>query len=158
VSAERGAYGPFVALVASAYLWAMLGGALYMVDGVAEALGLTSPLNPDAARHSLAVGFIALLICGVAPRMLPGFSGGRIRSVRLVTATLWLGNGAALLRVGSLLAAPALAALGPGGAAADQLAFGLSGPTGLALAIALAINLWPTLWPQRAATASPAES
>jgi uncharacterized protein involved in response to NO len=111
----------------------------------------------DAARHSLAVGFIALLICGVAPRMLPGFSGGRIRSARLVTATLWLGNGAALLRVGPLLAAPVLAALGPAGVAAGALAFGLSGPTGLALAIILAVNLWPALWPRRAATASPAE-
>ncbi|HEY7983150.1 MAG TPA: hypothetical protein VID73_03220 [Ktedonobacterales bacterium] len=157
VSAERSAYGPFVALVASAYLWAMLGGALYTLDGVAEALGFAPPLNVDAARHSLAVGFIALLICGVAPRMLPGFSGGRIRSARLVTATLWLGNGAALLRVGPLLAAPVLAALGPAGVAAGALAFGLSGPTGLALAIILAVNLWPALWPRRAATASPAE-
>jgi uncharacterized protein involved in response to NO len=150
VGAERAAFGPYVALVASAYLWAMLGGALYAVDGAAEALGLTPPLNPDAARHSLAVGFIALLICGVAPRMLPGFSGGRIRSPRLVAATLWLGNGAALLRVGSLLAAPALGALGPAGVAADRLAFGLSGPVGLALAITLAVNLWPALWPRRA--------
>ncbi|HEV2236179.1 MAG TPA: hypothetical protein VGR57_05905 [Ktedonobacterales bacterium] len=158
VGAERAAYGPYVALVASAYLWAMLGGALYVVDGAAEALGLAAPFNPDAARHSLAVGFIALLICGVAPRMLPGFSGGRIRSPQLVAATLWLGNGAALLRVGSLLAAPALAALGPGGMAAGQLAFGLSGPVGLTLAIVLAINLWPALWPRRAATARPATS
>jgi uncharacterized protein involved in response to NO len=149
VSAERVTYGPYVALVASAYLWAMLGGALYAVDGTAAALGLTPPLNQDAARHSLAVGFVALLICGVAPRMLPGFSGGRIRSPRLVTATLWLGNGAALLRVAPLLAAPALGALGPAGANVGRLAFGLSGPLGLALAITLAVNLWPALWSAR---------
>ncbi len=47
----------------------------------------------DAIRHSLSVGFITLLICGIAPRMLPGFSGGNIASP-------------ALLRVGSLLLAP----------------------------------------------------
>jgi uncharacterized protein involved in response to NO len=156
INTERATYGPYVALVASAYVWAMLGGALYAIDGAAEALGLAPPLIPDAARHSLAVGFIALLICGVAPRMLPGFSGGRIRSPQLVAATLWLGNGAALLRVGSLLLAPALGALGSGGAAADQLAFGLSGPVGLALAIVLAVNLWPALWPRHAAGATPA--
>jgi hypothetical protein len=49
-------------------------------------------------------------------------------------------------------------ALGPVGAATDQLAFGLSGPVGLALAIALAVNLWPALWPPRAAAAPAAES
>lgn len=147
ISTERGAFGPFVALVSSAYMWAILGGTLLVIDGLAQMVGVAPPINPDAARHSLAVGFIALLICGVAPRMVPGFSGGRIASPRLVSATLWLGNGAALLRVGSLLAAPALAALGGFGTTLDQVAFGLSGPTGLALAICLAVNLWPAIWP-----------
>jgi uncharacterized protein involved in response to NO len=151
VRAERSAFGPFVALVASAYLWAMLGGVLLLTEGIAQAIGGTPPVNPDAARHSLTIGFIALLICGVAPRMLPGFSGGRIRSPRYVRATLWLGNAAALLRVGSLLAAPLFAALGTTGSLLDQVAFGLSGPLGLALAICLGINLWPALWPRQAA-------
>ena len=105
--------------------------------------------SPDAARHSLALGFIALLICGIAPRMAPGFSGGHIRSARLVTATLWLGNSAALLRVGSLLVAPLLDTLGPTGAFVDSLLFGLSGPLGLALAICLAVNLWPALFSRK---------
>lgn len=151
ISAERRTFGPFVALAASAYLWAILGGALLLLDGLAQMVGMASPINPDAARHSLALGFIALLICGVAPRMVPGFSGGRIASPALVAATLWLGNGAALLRVGSLLAAPTLAALGGVGTTADQVAFGLSGLAGLALAICLAVNLWPALWPAQAA-------
>ena len=151
VSSEREAFGPFVPLVASAYLWAILGGALLLVDGLAQLVGLVAPINPDAARHSLALGFIALLICGVAPRMVPGFSGGRIASPVLVTASLWLGNGAALLRVVALLAAPALAALGSAGTTADHVAFGLSGPAGLALAVCLAVNLWPALWPRQTA-------
>jgi uncharacterized protein involved in response to NO len=146
---ERGAFGPFVALVASAYLWAVLGGVLLVINGLAQLIGLAPPLAPDAARHSLALGFIALLICGISPRMVPGFSGGRILSPALVVATLWLGNAAALLRVGSLLLAPALAATGPAGAGVDALAFGLSGPVGLALAICLAVNLWPAIWPAR---------
>ncbi len=148
ISSDRSAYGPFVALVASAYTWAIVGGALLVIDGIAGVLDLDAPVSPDAARHSLAIGFIALLICGIAPRMVPGFSGGHILSAKLVTATLWLGNSAAILRVGSLLIAPLLDALGPAGALVDSLLFGLSGPLGLALAICLAVNLWPALFPK----------
>jgi hypothetical protein len=150
ISSDRSAYGPFVALVASAYTWAIVGGALLVIDGIARALDLGAPFSLDAARHSLAIGFIALLICGIAPRMVPGFSGGHILSAKLVTATLWLGNSAAILRVGSLLVAPLLDALGPAGAFVDSLLFGLSGPLGLALAICLAVNLWPALFPKAA--------
>jgi hypothetical protein len=64
----------------------------------------------------------------------------------LVAATLWLGNGAAVLRVGSLLAQPLLSALGVTGMAIGAAAFGLSGPVGLALAVCLAINVWPAIW------------
>ena len=78
ISAERRAYGPFVALVASAYLWAMLGGAMLVVDGVTMLIGGAPFFAIDALRHSLAIGFIALLICGIAPRMIPGFSGGKL--------------------------------------------------------------------------------
>jgi len=148
ISSDRSAYGPFVALVASAYTWAIVGGALLVIDGIAGVLDLGAPFSLDAARHSLAIGFIALLICGIAPRMVPGFSGGHILSAKLVTATLWLGNSAAILRVGSLLIAPLVDALGPSGAFVDSLLFGLSGPLGLALAICLAVNLWPALFPK----------
>ncbi|HZR39568.1 MAG TPA: hypothetical protein VFB12_05600, partial [Ktedonobacteraceae bacterium] len=142
---ERSSYGPFVALIASAYLWAVLGALLLIIDGGTLLFGAQLPIAFDAIRHSFAIGFIALLICGIAPRMLPGFSGGHIASSKLVTATLWLGNIAALLRVGSILAAPAFGALGDAGHTLISLAFGLSGPLGLALAICLAINLWPAL-------------
>lgn len=155
VASERGGYGPFVALVASAYLWAVLGGVLLIVDGAALMFSAEPPVPLDAARHSLALGFVALLISGVAPRMLPGFSGGHIRSAALVTTTLWLGNGAALLRVGSLLMAPLLSALGNLGVTLDTAAFGISGPVGLALAICLAVNLWPALRTPRTMEAMP---
>ncbi|HKW23133.1 MAG TPA: hypothetical protein VJO13_17240 [Ktedonobacterales bacterium] len=145
VTQEKGAYGPFVAIIASAYMWAAFGGLLLLIDGVSLAIGSYAPFAVDAARHSFAVGFIALLICGIAPRMLPGFSGGRIVSPALVRATLWLGNGAALLRVGAVLLAQPLASLGDAGATLDSVIFGLSGPFGLALAICLAVNLWPAL-------------
>lgn len=146
VAQEKGAYGPFVAIIASAYLWAAFGALLLLIDGVALAMGSYAPFAIDAARHSFAVGFITLLICGIAPRMLPGFSGGRIVSPALVRATLWLGNGAALLRVGAVLFAQPLASLGGAGASLDSLIFGLSGPFGLALAVCLAVNLWPAIF------------
>lgn len=145
IAYERNAYGPFVALVASAYMWAMLGGVLLVSDGLALLIQGSPLFALDAMRHSLAVGFITLLICGVAPRMIPGFSGGAIASAHLVTATLWLGNFAAILRVGSLLVEPLLATYGAVGQTIDAVAFGLSGPIGLALAICLAVNLWPAL-------------
>lgn len=143
VAAQRASFGPFVALVASAYMWALAGGALLVIDGAFGIVGASLPIPVDAARHSLAVGFIALLICGIAPRMVPGFSGGHIRSPALVAATLWLGNAAALLRVGSVVAG-AYATTGPG-ASVTLAAFALSGPVGLALAAVLAVNLWPAV-------------
>ena len=93
----------------------------------------------DAIRHSLALGFITLLICGIAPRMLTGFSGASIRSAGLVTATLWLGNAAALLRLSAYWLPPLVG----DGTALQAALFGLSGPLGLALITCLAINLWP---------------
>ncbi|HEX6799118.1 MAG TPA: hypothetical protein VF116_15520 [Ktedonobacterales bacterium] len=148
VTNERATFGPYVALIGSAYGWALLAGLLLLLDGIALALGAGTPVTLDAPRHSLAVGFIALLLAGVSARMIPGFSGGHIASPRWVVALLWLGNAAALLRVGSLLAQPALAALGAGGSALDSALFGLSGPLGLAFAICLAINVWPALAPR----------
>ncbi len=143
VKNEQNNYGPFVALVASSYIWALLGGLLLLLDGGAVLFGQGTPVSLDAVRHSFAIGFIALLICGIAPRMLPGFSGHTIASPKLVSATLWCGNIAALLRVCSIIFAPLLAMLHA--QIMERIIFGLSGPFGLALALCLAINLWPAL-------------
>ena len=148
VRVERNTYGPFVAVVASAYMWALLTSVLLILDGLVMLLGQNPLFAIDAIRHSVAVGFITLLICGISARMIPGFSGGKIASPALVAATLWLGNTAALLRVGSLLLATALATISIGGGSLYTVLFGLSGPFGLALAICLAVNLWPALWPK----------
>ena len=138
-----------MAVVASAYLWAVLGGVLLIGDGLALLFGTPPPFALDAVRHSFAIGFIALMICGVASRMIPGFSGGNIVSPALVRATLWLGNSVAALRVGSLLLSPLLVRFTGIGQTLGAVAFGLSGPVGLALAICLAVNLWPALRSRR---------
>ncbi len=134
---ERLRYGPYVALIGTAYLWGSLGAVFLVIDGIAVLLFETLPVTIDVIRHSFAIGFITLLICGIAVRMLPGLSSKAIRSPWLVTATLILGNLTALLRVGSLLLGSVL----PG----SEVFFALSGPTGLALILCLAINLWPAL-------------
>jgi uncharacterized protein involved in response to NO len=106
VANERATFGPYVSLIGSAYVWALMAGILLLLDGGALALGASPPISLDVPRHGLAVGFIALLLAGVSARMIPGFSGGQLASPRWVMALLWLGNAAALLRVGSLLALP----------------------------------------------------
>src|SRR5262249_15027387 len=76
----------------------------------------------------------------IAPRMLAGFSGANIKSAGLVTATLWLGNSAALLRLSDYWLPPLLG----DGTALQAALFGVSGPLGLALITCLALNIWPT--------------
>ncbi len=149
VSIERSAFGPFVELIASAYIWAILASLLLVIDGGLLLLGGEPLFAIDAIRHSLTVGFITLLICGIAPRMITGFSRGKIVSPHLVTITLWLGNIAALLRVGSVLFLPLLSSLSTGGFSLYSILFGLSGPAGLALSACLTINLWPALKPAK---------
>jgi len=51
-----------------------------VIDGIAVFLFGTLPVTVDVVRHSFAIGFITLLICGVAVRILPGFSSKAIRS------------------------------------------------------------------------------
>lgn len=144
-ASERNTYGPFVLLIASSYLWAALGALLLAIDGVALVLGVVPVFSLDAMRYSFAPGFVALLLAGVSARMIPGFSGYKIAGPVWVTALLWLGNTAALLRIGPLLLLPVLVAWGNGGLTLYTVLYGLSGPVGLAFAICLALNLWPAL-------------
>jgi hypothetical protein len=132
-------FGPFVALIASAYLWGALAALLLLIDGAALLASGAIVIPLDAIRHSLALGFVTLLICGIAPRMLAGFSGASIRSAALVTATLWLGNAALILRLSVYWLPPLVG----NGTALQAALFGASGPLGLALITCLAINLWP---------------
>lgn len=141
IATQRSEFGPFVPLIASAYMWASVAALLLLTDGVGLLVRGTVLVDIDAIRHSLTIGFISLLLCGIAPRMITAFSGGHIVSPKLVAATLWVGNCAALLRVGSIIIQPWVGAT----SALDLTLFGLSGPLGLTLAICLLINMWPAL-------------
>jgi hypothetical protein len=99
---DNGEYGRFELLIYSAYTWLLVA----VIFDVLRALPVVNEMlfiPQDAARHALMLGFITLLIFGMAVRMLPGFSGKRrLAYPRLVTWLFVLGNLAALLRVAPL--------------------------------------------------------
>ena len=128
-------------LIVAAYAWLAVGGLLLVWEGLAGLVslsgsgGLTAPPR-DAERHALGAGLVTLLILGMAPRLVPGFVGRPLYSARLVWATVWLGNGAALLRVSPLFFPSSPVTLG---------LFGLAGALGVAAIACLGWNLWRTV-------------
>ena len=133
---DYGEFGRFELLVISAYAWLAFASVVAVIDGAAALLGNPALLNPDLERHAIAVGFITLLIFGMGVRMLPGFSGkSHVASTRLVLATFWLGNLAALCRELPLFVPNA-----PGA----NIALGISGAIGWVAVACLAANLGRT--------------
>jgi uncharacterized protein involved in response to NO len=139
------------ALLRSAYAWLVVAALLLLAAGVGALAELPQP-PLDAERHALGAGFITLLIYGMGVYLLPGFLGRHLASARLAWATFWLGNAAALLRVGPLLL-PWLADASGGAVAAalDPLLavqrplLTLSGVLGTAAIACFGWNLWRTL-------------
>lgn len=133
---DYGEYGRFELLILSAFVWLAFAAFAELVNGAVLVLGSSALLNPDIERHSITLGFITLLIFGMAVRMLPGFSGKRqVASTQLVLATFWLGTIATVFRVAPLLA--------PGVPGAD-IALGSSGAIGWLAVACLSVNLWLT--------------
>lgn len=132
---DNGEYGRFELLIYSAFVWLVVA---VLLD-VLRALPMTGDaltIPQDAARHALMVGFITLLIFGMAVRMAPGFSGKR--GVAYPDLVLWLfvlGNLAAFLRV--------VPAFFPQSELALML-WGLSGFVGWCAVLVLAVMLWQT--------------
>ena len=87
--------------VRSAIVWALVGSALLAWYALRAAISGAQPsyLETSAARHSFALGFVTLMIFGVAARALPSFLGRRNWSERLQLATLLLANIGLALRV-----------------------------------------------------------
>ncbi|HSB78750.1 MAG TPA: hypothetical protein VLM91_08185 [Candidatus Methylomirabilis sp.] len=142
---DYGEFGRFERLLYSAYSWLALAAVCDIVDGGATLAGYTPPFTADPVRHMYLLGFITLLIIGVAVRMLPGFLKKKaVASPALVEMTFWLGNTAAVFRVLPLIVPERLLGLIPGGTVLAQATFGLSGLIGLAAVVCLAANLWQT--------------
>ncbi|GBC85627.1 hypothetical protein HRbin11_02077 [bacterium HR11] len=101
---DYGEFGRFEWLLYSAYAWLT---AAVGLDAVGVVLGWTGrrvPYGRDPVRHAFLLGFITLLILGMAQRMLPGFMHRkRLAHPGIVAWTALLGNLSVLGRVGSLL-------------------------------------------------------
>lgn len=122
-------------LIVPAYTWLGITGLLLILEGLSW-WGLAPRPPLDAERHALGVGLITLLILGMAIRMIPGFAGRKLYSANLVWATVWLGNGAAILRFVPLFLPSSRVTMG---------LLGLAGVLGLAAVACLGWNLWQTL-------------
>lgn len=134
---DNGEYGRFELLIYSAFAWLVIASVLDLLralPGVNEMISIPQ----DAARHALMVGFLTLLIFGMAARMTPGFSGKRaLADPDLVTWLFVLGNAAALLRVVPTFFPQSEFAL---------LLWGLSGFIGWCAVLVLALVLWRTFF------------
>jgi uncharacterized protein involved in response to NO len=143
---DYGEFGPFERLVYAAYVWLSLAAFGEMVTGGAALLGRSALLSSSAIRHMYFLGFITLLILGMAVRMLPGFLHQRqVASPALVEATFWLGNAAVLGRVLPFVLPGVVLQEVPASAPLARMAFALSGLLGLAAVWCLAVNLWKTV-------------
>ena len=138
-SEDRHYLKPVEYLLVPAYLWLVAAGLVDIALGL-KLFGLILPVSADTEIHSLGSGFVTLLILGMGQRMLPGFAGRQLASVRLVWATVVLGNATAILRVGPLIVGAA--AGWPSGPVEWTLA--LSGVLGLGAVGCFGVNLWRT--------------
>lgn len=138
---DYGEFGRFERLLYSAYLWLLFGALLEWLTGLATIVGWDMAVSTDAIRHSYLLGFITLLILGMAPRMIPGFIQKKLASTKLVEATFWLGNAAVICRIVPLLLPEILFEKMPLAVSFSQLMFALSGIFGLVAVSCLAVNL-----------------
>lgn len=115
--------------VRSAFVWALVGAALLaLYHGHAVFTNsVASYLEVSAARHAFAIGFVTIMIYGVAARALPSFADRRLWSPRLQLLTIALANAGVALRV-------APQAIGVQGAIVN----GLEGLSGVIAYLALA--------------------
>lgn len=123
----------------SAFLWALVGAALLVAYDVRTAVIGTSSsyLEISAARHAFALGFVTLMIYGVAARSLPMFIDRRLWSQRVGVAVIALANAGVALRV-----VPQV--IGADGPAANGLV-AASGVLAYLALVAFAVNIVQTL-------------
>ncbi len=141
---DYGELGRFERLLYTAYLWLLFGALLELLTGLATIFRWEMTVSTDAIRHSYLLGFITLLILGMAPRMIPGFIQKKLASTKLVEASFWFGNAAVICRIVPLLLPEILLAKVPSVVVLSQWMFALSGISGLAAVSCLAINLQRT--------------
>jgi hypothetical protein len=147
---DYGEFGRFEWLVYAAYAWLVLAALSEVGNGVSAFIKRPVLMESSALRHMYLLGFISLLIFGMAVRMLPGFlHKRRVARPALVTATFWLGNAAMGSRVLVFVLPTVVLQSVPDSAALARTALAVSGLLGWAAVGCLAINLWQTAQPER---------
>lgn len=122
-----------------AYAWLLGSLLLHTAFSVREALGgpFASFTELSAARHALTMGFLVVLVVGMAARILPGYSGWAIRHPRVVWQMIGLLLAGAALRVGGELLGGYGGFFGP--------VTGIGGVVATAGFLTFAASLWPAL-------------
>lgn len=112
--------------------------------GVGMLLGLLFTLSPGmvvyrpAHGHINLLGFVTMMIYGVAYHVVPRFSGNPLFSARAAGWSWWVANAGVLLLVGGFL-------LRPHAAPAAVPAMATGGLLAMAAAIMFIVNIWRTL-------------
>ena len=120
-------------LKASAF-WLALGVTLGVAMGVRPAWSIYR----TAHLHMLLLGFVAMMIFGVAYHVIPRFAGNPLRSTRAAGAHWWLANGGlAVMVAGFVLRAQ--------GKPVSSWALGIGGTAAAAGAYIFAFLIWRTL-------------
>jgi hypothetical protein len=131
--------GSFATLVRLAFAGSLLFAVLGTYYGTADLAGWpANGLIHDGARHAFTLGFVTLMIFGMAARVVPVFGGADLRHPRLLAAGSWLIVAGVLLREVQLGVAlfnlPALT--------------WISGPSGFVAAtgvVLCSITIWSTM-------------
>jgi uncharacterized protein involved in response to NO len=143
---DYGQYGRFELLVFSAYLWLAVYAILEIFRGTAILSGFAAPVGNDPMRHIFLLGFITLLIIGMAQRMLPGFARKKgLRFPNLVAVMFVLGNLGTGGRVLPMLLPMDWFTAVPAINEWMMYWFGVSGLLAIAALVLLLINLWKSL-------------
>lgn len=112
--------------------------------GVGVLLGVWMALAPNAVIyrpahvHANLLGFVSMMIFGVAYHVIPRFSGAPLRSPRAALAHVWVANGGLALLVGGWLSRPHAPTLGAGALGIGAIASAIG-------AFLFIGNIWRTL-------------
>ena len=132
---------PFVRnFIRSSLLW--LGGGVVL--GVWMAISPQAAIYRPAHMHANLLGFVSMMIFGVAYHVIPRFTGAPLRSRRVAQVHLWVANAGLASMVGGWLLRPWLWEIG----SAAVMIGAVTSATGAFLFIG---NLWQTLAPARPA-------
>lgn len=106
--------------------------------GVWMALASTAIIYRPAHVHANLLGFVSMMIFGVAYHVIPRFSGAPLRSPRLALAHFWIANIGLALLVGGWLSRPHVREIGASALATGAILSALG-------AFLFIGNIWRTL-------------